>query len=458
MFDVVICMTCGQLAPESLETPGASVWEEGDQCSSYATGDSEQEELDMEVQNSVHPWDKSVEGMKRSLAALDVWQRSIVEKLSALEKVVSAVQEDTSWVRGDVQHVHEVVVKLSDYVSVLSNTVAMVEGVPEEKSPPLSAWGNWKGSALAPKHGSTQPAGIGSDAPLHVGDEERSHQGHDGDVAIQETQMYENDFGMERNTMSQPVEIDDEGWDKTLYTGRTLSLPPDSQPADDDEVERLLPDSAQVEMTIDCTQSATQAPGRSIYTDLISTVRDMAAPLQPGENSSEGWVQSKRGRASSREDGPESRVESVVQIMTAHTNLNLNMSPEKSDMPPAVRGSGQNSGTRGKGTGSRGGGRGGGRGAGRGKRPPLVSPRYAAKVSSAISHSKHSALAGCMYVSHTSDELPMCHRPPCTAHQMDLTIAGWLRSYYQRGRSVGCCTPNMAIDRWGKALLVPHRT
>jgi hypothetical protein len=178
---------CGQVAHESLETPGATASEEGEQCSSYATGDSEPEEwLDKEAQNSVHPWDKSVEGMKRSLAALDVWQRSVVDKLSALEKVVNAVQEDTSWVRGDVQHVHEAVVKLSDYVSVLSNTVAMVEGVPDEKSPPLSAWGNWKGSALAPKHGNTQPPGIGEDDELHAGDEERSldHQVHDGDVAI----------------------------------------------------------------------------------------------------------------------------------------------------------------------------------------------------------------------------------------------------------------------------------
>ena len=195
--------------------------------------------------------------------------------------------------------------------------------------------------------------------------------------------MYENNFGMERNTMGQPVEIEDEEWDRTLYTGRTLSLPPDSQLAEDDEVERLLPESTQVEMTIDCTQSATQAPGRSIYTDLISTMRDMSGPSQPGENSSEGWVSSKQGRASSREGGIKTHAESVVQTMTVHTNLNLNLSPENSDMPPAVRGSGQNSATRGKGVGSRGGGRGGGRGAGRGKKPPLMSPRYATKVSSA---------------------------------------------------------------------------
>ena len=383
----------GQPPPEALETPGATAPEEGDQLSSYATGDSDPEEwLDMEVQNSGGLWDKSLEGMKLSLASMDATQRSIVDKLSALEKVVNAVLEDTSWVRGDVRVVHEVVAKLSDHVSVLSNTVATVEGVLEEKSPPASAWGSWKESAPAPKPGSTQPPSgtqphsIGEDDEEPAGDEERTllHTGTDGYTAIQETQMYENNISMQRNTMSPPEETEDGGWDKTLYTGRTLSLPTESQPAGDDEDWRVLAASTQVEMTIDCTQSATQAPGRSIWTNLVTTVRDMAGSLQPGENSSEGWVQSKRGRASIGEDGTESNVENMVQNMTGHTNLNLNLSPENSDMRHTVRGSGQNSGTRGRGAGSRGGGRGGGRGAGRGKKPPLVQPRYTTKVSYAI--------------------------------------------------------------------------
>ena len=342
--------------------------------------------MDMEVQNADAPWDKSLDSMKVSLEAMDATQRSIVEKLSALEKVVNAVLEDTSWVRGDVRVVHEVVVKLSNHVSVLSNTVAMVEGVPEEKSPPVSAWGSWKESAPAPNPSSTVPPGIGEDSEVQAGDEERSllHLGHDGETLIQETQMYDNNICMQRNTMSLPEEIEDGGWDKTLYTGRTLSLPPESQPAGDDEDERVLAASTQVEMTIDCTQSATQAPGRSIWTDLVTTVRDMAGSLHKGENSIEGWVTSKRGRPSSREDGTETHVEGMLQNKTSHTNLNLNLSPEYSDMRHTVRGSGQNSATRGRGAGSRGGGRGGGRGAGRGKRPPLVQPRYATKVSSAI--------------------------------------------------------------------------
>jgi hypothetical protein len=37
--------------------------------------------------------------------------------------------------------VHEVVKKLSDYVSILSNTVAVMDGVPEQRFPKVSAWG-----------------------------------------------------------------------------------------------------------------------------------------------------------------------------------------------------------------------------------------------------------------------------------------------------------------------------
>jgi hypothetical protein len=322
--------------------------------------------------------------MQQYLGALDATLCKFVERLSALEKVVNAVQEDTSWVRGDVQVVHEVVEKLSDFVSVNSRTVALVEGVPEEKSSPVSAWG-WPAGAEAKEPESAQSPGIGEDDELDAGHEELSlkHMLPDGDTAIQETQMYENDPSMQSYTMSLPEETEDGGWDKTLYSGRTLSLPTDSQQFEDDEDERLLVASTQVEMAIDGTQSGTLPPGRSIFASLVSTVRDMDGPLQAGANSGEGWVQSKRGRASPSEIQAQTRGQSMVQNQTGqHTNLNLNLSPEESDVSGTGRGRGPNSATGGRGPGSRGGGRGGGRGAGRGKKPPLVQPRYGTQVSS----------------------------------------------------------------------------
>jgi hypothetical protein len=370
---MLLCGAGGELAPAAHEAPRATTSEEGDQCSSYGTDESEPDEgLEMGVQNSGDQWTESVDVMKRSLAALDATQHKIVEKLSTLEKVVNVVQEDTSWMRGDVQVVHQVVEKLSDYVSVLSDTVAVVEGVPTKKSPLVSAWGHWKEEALPKERGSTQQPGIGDDDELHAGDEERNHMqvGHDGDTAIAETQMYENTICMERNTGSLASETEDGGWDKSCYTGRTLALPTEEQPGGDDEDEHWLAGRTQVEMTINCTQSGTQTPGRSIWSDFASTVRDMAGPLHPDVNSSEGWVQSKRGRASSSEVGTQSRVQSLVENMTGHTNFNLNMSPNNSDLAHTVCGRGLNSASRGRGAGSRGGGRGGGRGAGRGKKPP----------------------------------------------------------------------------------------
>lgn len=378
--------TGAQLAPEAVETAGATASEEGEQLSSDAAGDSEPDEwLDTDVPDSVAPLAKSLEGMQQYLGALDATLCKFVERLSALEKVVNAVQEDTLWVRGDVQVVHEVVEKLSDYVSVHSHTVATVEGVPEKNAKPVSAWGGWPAGAEAKEPDSAHSPGIGEDDELDAGPEELSlkHMLHDGDTAIQETQMYENDPSMQSYTMSLQEETEDGGWDKTLYSGRTLSLPTDSQQFEDDEDERLLVASTQVEMAIDGTQSGTLPPGRSIFASLVSTVRDMDGPLVTCENTTEGWVQSKRGRASESEVQAQSHGQSMVPITTGkHTILNLNLSPEEADVSRTVRGRGKISGTGGRGAGSRGGGRGGGRGAGRGKKPPLVQPRYGTKVSS----------------------------------------------------------------------------
>lgn len=135
MFLLSLCATGRQPPLEALDN-WASASEEGEQCSSYGTGESESDEvLGKDVNNGGAQWTESVEDMRKTIVALNETQPAILDKLVALEKLVSFVQEDTTWVRGDVRVVHEVVEKLADYVSKLSDTVAMVDGVPERTSP-----------------------------------------------------------------------------------------------------------------------------------------------------------------------------------------------------------------------------------------------------------------------------------------------------------------------------------
>jgi hypothetical protein len=143
------------------------------------------------------------------------------------------------------------------------------------------------------------------DDKVLLGEEDRIHKhvGHDGNSAIRETQMYDMNTCMHSNIMNLAEEGEGGGWCKACDSGPLLSLPTKEQTRGDDEDDALLAGCTQMEMTIDGTQSGTLAPGRSIRLDFTSTVRDMAGLVFGGGNSNEGWVQSKRGRASSNEVG-----------------------------------------------------------------------------------------------------------------------------------------------------------
>lgn len=92
MFLMSLCATGGQLPLESMDISGAYASDEGEQCSSYGTGESELEEApEMEVNNDGDAWIESLEDMKSSIATMDATQSVIVDKLATLEKMVSCV-------------------------------------------------------------------------------------------------------------------------------------------------------------------------------------------------------------------------------------------------------------------------------------------------------------------------------------------------------------------------------
>lgn len=115
---------------------------EEDECSSYGTGESEREEtLDIWANIASNALIEKFEDIKCCISMLDATQNVIVKKLESMEKVVTLVQEDVTWVRGDVGVVHEILEIIAEHVSMLNPTVAEVEGVPEHRSIQVSAWG-----------------------------------------------------------------------------------------------------------------------------------------------------------------------------------------------------------------------------------------------------------------------------------------------------------------------------
>jgi len=210
-----------------VDISGAYASEEEEPCSSYGTGESEPEEAgEMLVSNEGDVWSEPLEHMKGAIAAMHGTQFVILEKLSALEKLVSCVQEDTTWLRGDVRVVHEVVEKLSDYVSTLSNTVAVVEGMPELRSPDVSAWGAWtKDEANARQRGRSESTRVEEIDRVLLGEEERNHLPLGGESLVLETQMYDSHTGLHSTPFPFGEEGEGGGLSNARDSGTTISLP-----------------------------------------------------------------------------------------------------------------------------------------------------------------------------------------------------------------------------------------
>lgn len=95
-----------------------------DKCSSYNTGESKQEgAMEWQTDNASDGWMERLDDINSYITTLDDTQNAILNKLASLEKLVTCVQEDMTWVRGEVGVMHEVLENVAEYVGNLSNTV-----------------------------------------------------------------------------------------------------------------------------------------------------------------------------------------------------------------------------------------------------------------------------------------------------------------------------------------------
>ena len=377
---VVLCGMNGQAAAKVTKPPSTTTVEDVEQASSYATGD-DLEEGGLEINGNIanDGWMEGLEDIKTCIARLEASQNGIVVKLAELEKVVLAVQEDTIWLRGDVRVVHEVVEKLADHASMLNNTVVEVEGVANVGPPLPSAWGHWPDDVHAEAYQTPKSKGVEEDVRAHLCEDDamHGHVGHDFDTTIQETQVMDMTAGVPGMIRSPAAEVGVGGWFEKRVRADVVASPIGTQPRRrtvDDAVEDGF---EEMELTL----PGTLAPGRSMWDEFTSTVRDMHAPSHGGGERDDGCVGTKRGRQGSPPFGGSKQVETGAITMKGHGNLNLNLSPEKLDSSDCLGGRGGSGAALGRGAGSRGRGRMGGRGTCRGKRPPPMQPRYTSTAS-----------------------------------------------------------------------------
>jgi hypothetical protein len=346
----------------------------------------------------------AMDDMKRFLIALEATQGVIVGKIASLEQNLLSVQEDTSWVRGDVRAVHELVDSLAENVSLMNNTVAVVEGEPNQRSDDVAAWGGWNKDKIAEavknlmdttKFVEEERIDLGHEEPSHV------YGGHFDDSAIAETQMFEHNTGkgsMMGEGVGYRVHINSEG------AGVVCS------PTGKQKQRHEFEDAAdlcygQMEMTLYVSEGCTEAPGRSTWSANTHATPERTAPATVGGDCGEPWVPSKRVRQSWTATGTNELLEAVGEKMPIRGSLNLNLTPEGVDGVTPLNGRGKNVVPRGRGRGSGGGTPGAGRGAGRGKKPPLVSPRYRSQARSPRIARHNSCSTMIMYPA---------SKPPCT--------------------------------------------
>lgn len=375
------------------DLPSASHDNDGDTFSSYGS-----EEYEDEASPERHPisigggyheihtntaggdFSIAMEDMKRFLNAVEATQGVIVAKIASIEQTLLSVQEDTSWVRGDVRLVHELVDSLAENVSLMNNTVALVEGEPNQRSIEEAAWGGWNKDTIAKavqglmdttEYPEEERVELGHEEPSHV------HSGHFDDSAIAETQMFE------RSTDKSNMVGEGVGYRMHINTesARVVCSPTGKQTQI-----HVHPDAAdlcygQMEMTLYASEGCTAAPGHSTWSANTNEVPERNWPATLGGDCREEWVSSKRVRQSWTAVGGGELLEAVGEEMPKRGNLNLNLSPEGVDGVMSLNGRGKNVVPRGKGRGGGGGTPGAGRGTGRGKKPPLVQPRYRSQAS-----------------------------------------------------------------------------
>ena len=337
----------------------AAAEHEDNNCSSYGSMESEEEGvLGMRQEHVSDALLGRLENIQSSIVGMNAKQSDIVEKLASLEKVVMAMQKDTTWVREDLAVVHEVMEKLCDHVCELSKTRTEPDGVGERRSPDVSPWGTWKDDATMNER---EEAGITTnmeEAVLCLGDEEPSHirGGQEAACSIRETQMHDMYSGMHVNTTTSMDDGRMGRWYENRATSPGLCSPPRKQtrrtteePAVDEEVE-------QVDVTVDDTQLRTEAPRLAMWVDFKDTLKDIPGHGSVGSDGEEGWVRAKRARDRVTDQGGVCKSMPTGTAQASHGNLNLNFSPEKVHGGDDMRGRG------GRGRNSMGGGEGGGDG------------------------------------------------------------------------------------------------
>ena len=369
--------------PQIAEPDPSMAEAEGDELSSYGTGNSSEERMENTREAVAASEGADTGTLFSAIATFARGQAIVIEKLTLLEKVVGHVEFDMTWVRDDMKAVHEVMERIAGNVCDIRDATAEAERPREQvsvdASPPQAVGGKenvedfTKAPSASTSHGEQQYGGEGVPNWIAGGNEVGSY--------IDETQAPLNNSCTNIKRLSPPV-VGRSDWGYTRVPSPAATSPPCQQPRLSAERAPMEEESQQIEMSCQSAQLPTPLTGRNMWQDFTAAVRDWPPPAVPAIQREEGWVATKRGRWDLTDYGKgnaaregASEVEDIGAInlnvlLETHGGAAVTRGGRVAEASLCIAGASKNSGNA------------MGRGTGRGKRLPEVQPRYHTPVRS----------------------------------------------------------------------------
>ena len=351
-----------------------------DECSSYATYNSNDEELEKPeeapgegVLDTLRTLRASNATMVASIATMVDSHGTVIEKLGLMEKAVVNAQLDMKAVHDAIVQVAENVIELTDF----NAQMVRHRGVPCARSTQKEAW---KGKALVDEGGNAPPCSTPQGKIACTPEENNGKNGStfpDGGY-IAETQNQTNYAERLSHIASSPEDESVSDREAEYAAALGQSSPRDTEARGGQHVDGAEEESQQLALSCPSAQPRTPAAGAKMWTDFRRAVQMWPPPGPQGHGREDGWVSAKRGRGASPDSEEDTMDTSNVAGVGENSALNLNEPPEKHvpDQAAIVReqfpGNAETSNHK------RGG---GGRGGARGRRPPRMQPGYHSMVS-----------------------------------------------------------------------------